>query len=242
MDSSSRDFASSTSARVTVSTSASGEEFRDHPRAIKSTRRRSDGARVGRRRPPAAVRVPGVSGTESRSDGARPCRRPTWPPPDRIQTPAPRRNDEASIGHAGPTSPATMIASMSATWMMVHPSPRGPEGESACGQAPIPLEVCRTRVLGLPAEPHLRRATDRLRGGSNAAGGARRDAAGDRAVVAQAACGSGFQRLQRMPICITEPTTAVRKPMTGTVIAPPTTAKRRSSEMVSSAGSYNQMT
>ena len=36
------------------------------------------------------------------------------------------------------------------------------------------------RVLELPAEPRLRRAVDRLRGGSDAAGGARRDAAGGR--------------------------------------------------------------
>ena len=36
-------------------------------------------------------------------------------PPIAIKIPAPRRNDEASIGHAGPATPATMMANMSAT-------------------------------------------------------------------------------------------------------------------------------
>ena len=45
-------------------------------------------------------------------------------------------------------------------------------------QRSVPSE----RVLVLSAEPHLRRARDRLRGGPDASGGARRDAARERAL------------------------------------------------------------
>jgi hypothetical protein len=38
------------------------------------------------------------------------------------------------------------------------------------------------RVLGEPGKPHSRRTPDRLRGGPDAEGGARRDVAGSRAV------------------------------------------------------------
>ncbi len=45
---------------------------------------------------------------------------------DRERDPDGGRNQETSSGHAGPATPATMIANMSTTWTTVHPSPRGP--------------------------------------------------------------------------------------------------------------------
>ena len=60
---------------------------------------------------------------------------------------------------------------------------RGPLLAAACAMQPAGYGADDRRVLELPREPHVRGAVGRLRGGPDAPGGARRDAAGDRVVV-----------------------------------------------------------
>jgi hypothetical protein len=69
----------------------------------------------------------------------------------------------------GALAKARILTSRSPRTMASHPDPR---------QGPADR-----RALELPPEPHLRRAADRLLGGSDAQGGAGRDAAGGRALA-----------------------------------------------------------
>jgi hypothetical protein len=82
----------------------------------------------------------------------------------------------SSIARKTTRAPGLLLASLHA--------PGRPRAGSPPRAAPRPhaprLRACRPdwRILGLPREPCLRRTLDRLRGGSDAASGARRDAAG----------------------------------------------------------------